>query len=101
MTSATVGSKGRITIPAPVRIRLGLLAGDRIAFLLSEETGRYEVVPVTCPVAGLRGIVCKPARPVSIEDMNAAIAGQGAWGERRRSLIRARAASVPRRKARP
>ena len=44
----------------------------------NEETGRYEVYPATHSLASLKGIVKKPAKPVSIEDMNRAIAAQGA-----------------------
>jgi antitoxin PrlF len=78
MTSATVTSKGQVTIPVDVRTHLGLATGDRIEFILNEDTGRYEVVPATRSVTALKGIIRKPAKPVSIEDMNAAIAEQGA-----------------------
>jgi antitoxin PrlF len=77
MTSATVTSKGQVTIPLDVRTQLGLSTGDRIEFIYNEQTGRYEVVPATRSVTALKGIVRKPAEPVSIEDMNAAIAHQG------------------------
>lgn len=78
MTSATVTSKGQITIPVHVRTQLGLATGDRLEFIFNEATGRYEVVPATQSVTALKGIIRKPAKPVSIEDMNAAIAKQGA-----------------------
>jgi antitoxin PrlF len=78
MTSATVTSKGQVTIPVAVRNQLGLAVGDRIEFILNDETGRYEVMPATRSVTALKGIIRKPAKPVSIEDMNAAIAEQGA-----------------------
>ena len=78
MASATVTSKGQVTIPVDVRNQLGLAAGDRIEFILNDETGRYEVVPATRSVTALKGIIRKPAKPVSIEDMNAAIAERGA-----------------------
>lgn len=77
MASATLTSKGQVTIPVDVRTHLGLSTGDRIEFVLNEKTGRYEVVPVTRPVTALKGIIRKPAKPVSIEDMNAAIATEG------------------------
>lgn len=77
MASATITSKGRITIPAGVRRDLGLVTGDRIGFVLNETTGRYELVPVTEPVESLKGLVGKPTRPVSVEDMSAAIAACG------------------------
>jgi antitoxin PrlF len=78
MTSATITSKGQVTIPVDVRNQLGLAAGDRIEFILNDETGRYEVVPATRSVTALKDIIRKPAKPVSIEDMNAAIAERGA-----------------------
>ncbi|MGF6440117.1 AbrB/MazE/SpoVT family DNA-binding domain-containing protein [Paraburkholderia youngii] len=78
MTSATVTSKGQVTIPVEVRTALGLSAGDRIEFILNAASGRYEVVPATQSVTALRGIIRKPAHPGSIEDMNTAIAEQGA-----------------------
>jgi antitoxin PrlF len=78
MPSATITSKGQVTIPVNVRNELGLATGDRIEFILNEQSGRYEVIPATHSVTALKGIVRKPAKPVSIEDMNAAIAEQGA-----------------------
>jgi antitoxin PrlF len=78
MASATVTSKGQVTIPVDVRNQPGLAAGDRIEFILNDETGRFEVAPATRSVTALKGIIRKPAKPVSAEDMNAAIAGQGA-----------------------
>ncbi len=43
MTSATITSKGQVTIPVDVRNKLSLSAGDRIEFILNDATGRYEV----------------------------------------------------------
>jgi antitoxin PrlF len=78
MTAATITSKGQVTIPVDVRNQLGLQSGDRIEFSFNEETGRYEVYPATRSLASLKGIVKKPAKPVSVDDMNRAIAEQGA-----------------------
>lgn len=77
MATATLTSKGQITIPASVRTALGLGAGDRIDFV-QEEAGRYSIVPASKTVSDLKGLVGKPKRPVSIEAMNAVIARQGA-----------------------
>jgi len=76
MASATITSKGQVTIPVDVRNEMGLSAGDRIEFILNDATGRYEVVPVIQLVKALKGMIGKPERPVSIEDMNAAIVEQ-------------------------
>ncbi|VVE15868.1 AbrB/MazE/SpoVT family DNA-binding domain-containing protein [Pandoraea cepalis] len=78
MTAATITSKGQVTIPVDVRNRLGLVSGDRIEFSFNEVTGRYEVYPATRTLTSLKGIVKKPAKSVSIEDMDHAISEQGA-----------------------
>jgi antitoxin PrlF len=77
MTTATITSKGQVTIPIAVRNDLGLSEGSRIEFVVNEITGHYEVIPATKSVTALKGLVRKPGKPVSIEDMNLAIAMRG------------------------
>ncbi len=77
MTTATLTSKGQVTIPANVRRDLNVDAGDRIEFI-QIEPGRYEVVAATRSVRELKGMFGKPKRTVSIEEMNAVIAHKGA-----------------------
>lgn len=77
MSTATMTTKGQITIPAAVRAALGVEAGDRVEFV-QVEPGRFELVPATNPVTALKGLVRKPTSPVTVEDMNKAIAAQGA-----------------------
>lgn len=77
MASATVTAKGQVTIPASVRAALGLDTGSRVEFIETGE-GQFAIVPVTASVEALRGLLRKPSKPVSIDDMNAAIAEQGA-----------------------
>lgn len=77
MASATITSKGQITIPAKVREALKLEPGDRIEFV-EVETGKFQLLPATRSVRELEGMLHQPGRkPVSIEEMNAAMA-QGA-----------------------
>jgi AbrB family looped-hinge helix DNA binding protein len=76
MATAVVTSKGQITIPKSVRERLGVDAGDRVEFVES-ESGVFTVIAATRDVKELKGIVPKPARPVSVEDMGRAIARMG------------------------
>jgi len=78
MPTATVTSKGQVTIPMKVRSDMGLAAGDRVEFVRMED-GHYAVVPASHSVRSLKGIVPRPDRPVSLEDMEAAIAA-GATG---------------------
>ena len=73
MPSATITSKGQITIPAEVRESLGVGFGDRIDFV-EVEKGRFVILPATCSVQEPKGIVPRPKRPVSIEEMNGAVA---------------------------
>ena len=77
MSTATMTSKGQITIPAAVRAKLGVDAGDRLEFI-EVAPGRYEMVAATRSVTALKGLVRKPAATVTIEAMNAAIATLGA-----------------------
>jgi len=77
MSTATVTSKGQITIPAVVRVALGVEAGDRIEFV-QVEPGRFELVASTQSVSALKGLVRKPTSPVTIEEMGQAIAVRGA-----------------------
>ncbi|HET7314039.1 AbrB/MazE/SpoVT family DNA-binding domain-containing protein [Salinisphaera sp.] len=72
MSTAILSSKGQITIPAAVRSGLGIETGDRIEFV-EVAPGSYELVAATLPVTALKGLVPKPAQPVSVEDMNAAV----------------------------
>ena len=77
MTTATLSSKGQITIPADVRQALHVDTGDRIEFV-EIEAGRYEFVAATQSVTELKGMFGKARRVISIEEMNRAIAMQGA-----------------------
>ena len=77
MTTATITSKGQVTIPAPVRIALGLESGSRIEFV-EIETGKFAIIPATNSIKDLKGMLRKPDSPVSINDMSLAIAKQGA-----------------------
>lgn len=77
MTTATISSKGQITIPTRVRKALQIEPGDRIEFV-EVDSGRFEIVAATRSVTELKGLFGKPAMAVSIDDMNAAIAARGA-----------------------
>jgi antitoxin PrlF len=77
MSTATLTVKGQVTIPADVRRRMGLDAGDRIEFVELQD-GQYLIMPATDDVRSLKGMLRKPRKPVSVEDMNAAIRRRGA-----------------------
>lgn len=71
MSTATVTSKGQITIPAAICSDLHIGPGDRVEFVRVGE-GHYEVVATTRDVTELRGIV-HVRKPLSVEEMNRAI----------------------------
>jgi AbrB family looped-hinge helix DNA binding protein len=74
MATATVTSKGQITLPKEVRERLHLESGDRVNFVV-EPDGRVLLQPATVRVTELKGLLQrKGQKPVSVEAMNAAIA---------------------------
>jgi antitoxin PrlF len=81
MAASTLTSKGQITIPAQVRQALGVDAGDRIEFV-EVAKGQFAIVAATATVRNLKGLIDKPARPVSIEEMNAAIVRRGLGSQR-------------------
>lgn len=75
----TISSKGQITIPVAIRNRLRLNTGDRIDFVVFEKD-RVELVPQKGAVRALKGIVNYSGKPITLEEMDAAI---GNGGERR------------------
>jgi AbrB family looped-hinge helix DNA binding protein len=74
MATATVTSKGQITIPAKVRSKLGIETGDRIEFVDIGQ-GQFAIVAATRSIKELKGIFRgRRKKPVSIEEMNRAVA---------------------------
>lgn len=83
MSSATLTSKGQITIPAEVRRRLSLEEGDKVIFV-ELEGGGYKLAPVNVPMKAIKGLVPRPAKPVTVAEMNAAVRRQAAARSRRK-----------------
>ena len=71
MTS-TVTSKGQVTSPIEARTKLRIKPGTRLQFVVRED-GRLEVIPLLESVKSLKGMVPKPARRLSLEEMDDAI----------------------------
>lgn len=69
---STMTSKGQVTIPKPARDALHLSPGDRVEFVLDDD-GRLFLLSATRPVRSLKGMLPKPATPVTLDDMDAAI----------------------------
>lgn len=69
---ATMTSKGQVTVPKAIRDKLRLKPGDRIDFLLDDSGAR--ITPVEASVKELKGMLPKPASPISLTEMDDAIA---------------------------
>jgi antitoxin PrlF len=68
---ATLSSKNQATIPKAVREYLQLKPGDRFRFFFQPD-GAVVILP-RIPTSALKGSVARSSRPVSVEEMNAAI----------------------------
>ena len=60
-------------MPKDVRAALGVGPGDRLDFVRMED-GNFAVLPATQSVKNLKGIIPKPKKAVSLEEMDKAIA---------------------------
>ena len=85
MPTATVTSKGQITIPKSIRLHLKLVAGDRLHFVI-ERGGRVVLMPAIIDASELRGLLAPAPRRLSIEQIDVAI--------RKRGLARKRSTSI-------
>ncbi len=72
MITATITSKGQITIPKDIREQLDLHTGDKLSFV-ADDDGSINLVPIRLPLTALKGLVAKPKKPVSVEEMNQAV----------------------------
>jgi antitoxin PrlF len=72
MALSTLTTKGQTTIPKEVREALDIKAGDKIDFVIQADK-TVVLQPATVDVTELAGILLKPEKALSIEDMNEAI----------------------------
>jgi len=74
MATATVTSKGQITLPKEVRDRLGLKRGDRVDFSVDAD-GNVQMRLARRSVSELFGCLERPdSAPVLLPDLDASIA---------------------------
>lgn len=78
---ATLTSKGQITIPKAVRDSLNLHVGDRVGFLFDPD-GSVRIVPATRSVTELKALLPRPARALSLDEIDAVIAERGSGKKR-------------------
>jgi AbrB family looped-hinge helix DNA binding protein len=83
MSTTTLTSKGQTTIPKHVRKRLNLHPGDRLEFVIDED-GRVLLLPATPDVSELAGLLKRPAKPVTVAEMNQVIRKRGGDDDRDR-----------------
>lgn len=79
MPSASVTSKGQITLPKEVRDALGVKAGDRVAFRAGVD-GRYVVEAETLDLLDIEGVIHPRRHGVTVEGMNRAVRRRGGAG---------------------
>lgn len=79
MPTATITSKGQVTIPKEVRDALRLQTGHRIAFKVRGD-GIVEMRPENVDLMSLRGMLKSSIKGVTLKDMKEAIR-KGAAGE--------------------
>ncbi|SCC95531.1 conserved hypothetical protein [Thiomonas sp. X19] len=83
MPTATLTSKGQITLPLAVRKALGVSTGQQVDFVPDKDG--FRVVAVSHDVATLKGrFAGRVGKPVSLEAMDEAIAA-GAAARARKS----------------
>ena len=78
--TATMTSKGQMTVPRVIRERLRIGAGDRLDFVVNDH-GDVVVRPAKGDITLLRGLLAaspSKKRRVTIADMDAAILGSHA-----------------------
>jgi antitoxin PrlF len=73
MSESRMTSKGQITVPKAVRVRLNLKPGDRVLFIV-EEDGAVRMCAANKDISSLRGILPPPKRKATIEEIEASIA---------------------------
>lgn len=66
-------SKGQITVPKEVRLKLNLKPGDRVLFIV-EDDGAVRMRAANKDISSLRGILPPPKRKATIEEIEGSIA---------------------------
>jgi antitoxin PrlF len=77
VATATMTSKGQLTVPAEVRARLGLHAGSRVSFV-ETDSGTYELRVERGSIQDLKGMLRWDGPPKTLEEMDEGIAAGAA-----------------------
>ena len=69
--TGTLTSKGQVTVPVEIRRFLNVGPGDKLLF--ARTGSRVEIVPATTSVRQLKTVLPKPARRLTLAQMEAAV----------------------------
>jgi antitoxin PrlF len=72
MATATLTSKGQLTLPIELRTQMGLQAGSIVEFIRDDE-GAWTIQAKNGDIRDLKGFIAYDGPAVSIEDMEAAV----------------------------
>jgi AbrB family looped-hinge helix DNA binding protein len=70
---ATLTAKGQVTLPKNLRDQLDLQVGDKLDFVILDNNV-VQILPLKQSAKKLKGLIKKPKKAVSIDEMNQAIA---------------------------
>lgn len=68
---STITSKGQVTIPTKVRNRMKLLPGVKLEFFIEDD--HITLIPINKTITDSRGILPKPKKTLTVEEMNKVI----------------------------
>jgi AbrB family looped-hinge helix DNA binding protein len=72
MSEARMTSKGQITVPRGVRLKLNLKPGDRVLFIV-EDDGAVRIRAANRDISSLVGILPPPKRTATLEEIEESI----------------------------
>ena len=70
----TLTSKGQMTLPYAIREQLGFRAGDKLLVTVTDTNTIMLKRQASQPLSALRGLLPKPVKAFSIEQMNTSVA---------------------------
>ena len=72
MSKAKLTSKGQMTVPKAVRLKLNLRPGDRVLFTF-EDDGSVRLRAANKDISSLAGILPRPTRVATLDEIDEAI----------------------------
>jgi antitoxin PrlF len=75
MLQSIMTIRGQITIPAEIRSKLRLVAGNKLEFVIKDD--QIVMLPINRTICELKGILPKPDNTLTCEEMNDIIKNVG------------------------